>query len=83
MLQLGACCIILGHTEQYINKNMQCYVLHLKSACAHMFQCCVIQEFAEHLMTEPLSAVESALQVHLARHSLLQSLRKDELDRNV
>lgn len=58
MLQLGACCIILGHTKQYINvtcKNMQCYVLHLKSACAHMFQCCVIQEFAEHLMTEPLS----------------------------
>ena len=87
MLQLGgACCIILGHTKQYINvicKNMQCYVLHLKSACAHMFQCCVIQEFAEHLMTEPLSATESALQVHLVRHSLLQSLRKDELDRNV
>ena len=69
------------HTKQYINvtcKNMQYYVLHLKSACAHMFQCSVIQEFAEHLMTEPLSAVESALQVHLARHSLLESPKKDD-----
>ena len=50
------------------------------SACAHLFQCCVIQEIAGHLMTEPLSAVESALQVHLA---LLQNPRKNELDRNV
>ena len=87
MLQLGgACCIILGHSKQCINvtcKNMQCYELYLKSACAHMIQCCVIQEIAEHLMTVPFSAVESALQVHFARHSLLQSPRKDELDRNV
>lgn len=36
-----------------------------------------LKEIFDHLVTEPLSPVESALQLHLVKLSLLQSPTKD------
>ena len=54
-------------------------ILHVQSSCQYVPVDGVHQKVLDYPVTEPLSSVESALQSHFVRYSLLQSPKKDVL----